>query len=121
RNHYASLTRHRINRIAQQITSVFSSLLSNAINAVAGEGRVVVSTEKIESLVRIKIQDNGRGMDPDELETIFDPGFKVKAGRVSTGNWSLFSSRQIIFEHGGDIQISSAPGEGTVVSVTLPF
>ncbi len=105
----------------QQLTSVFLSLLSNAINAVNGEGRILVSTEKMDSLVCVKIQDNGRGMEECELETIFDPGFKVTAGRVSTGNWSLFSSRQIVFEHGGEIQISSVPGKGTTVDVLLPI
>jgi len=105
----------------QQIRSVFSSLLSNAIDAVDGEGRIVVTSEKIDSTVQVRIQDNGRGMEPEELENIFDPGFKVTAGRVSTGNWSLFSSRQIIFEHGGDIHISSTPNEGTTVSVILPI
>jgi two-component system NtrC family sensor kinase len=105
----------------QQLTTVFSSLLSNAIEAVDGDGRVLVSTQRIDSMVRVKIQDNGRGMEPAELETIFDPGFKVTAGRVSTGNWSLFSSRQIIFEHGGEIQISSVPGKGTIVDVLLPI
>jgi signal transduction histidine kinase len=105
----------------QQIRSVFSSLLSNAIDAVAGEGRIVVTSEKIDSTVQVRIQDNGRGMEPEELENIFDPGFKVTAGRVSTGNWSLFSSRQIVFEHGGDIHISSTPNEGTTVSVILPI
>ena len=105
----------------QQITSVLSSLLSNAINALNTNGRILVSTRKMESLVRVRIQDNGRGMDDAELETIFDPGFKVTAGRVSTGNWSLFSSRQIVFEHGGEIQISSTPGKGTIVDVLLPI
>jgi two-component system NtrC family sensor kinase len=105
----------------QQLSTVFSSLLSNAIEAVNGDGRVLVSTERIDSMVRVKIQDNGRGMEPAELETIFDPGFKVTADRVSTGNWSLFSSRQIIFEHGGEIQISSVPGKGTTVEVLLPI
>jgi signal transduction histidine kinase len=104
-----------------QLTTLFSSLLSNAIEAVDGNGRVLVSTEKIDSMVRVKIQDNGHGMEPAELETIFDPGFKVTAGRVSTGNWSLFGSRQIIFEHGGEIQISSVPGKGTTVDVLLPI
>ena len=104
----------------QQLTTVFSSLLSNAINAVNLEGRILVSTQQVDSMVRVSIQDNGRGMEESELETIFDPGFKVKAGRVSTGNWSLFSSRQIVFEHGGEIQISSEPGKGTTVDVLLP-
>jgi signal transduction histidine kinase len=105
----------------QQLTTVFSSLLNNAIQAVDGNGRILVSTERVDAMVRVKIQDNGRGMDESELETIFDPGFKVTAGRVSTGNWSLFSSRQIIFEHGGEIQISSVPGKGTTVDVLLPI
>jgi len=105
----------------QQLTTVFSSLLSNAINAVNGEGRILVSTRKVDSMARIRIEDNGRGMEALELETIFDPGFRVLAGRVSTGNWSLFSSRQIVFEHGGEIQITSEPGKGTTVDVLLPI
>ncbi|MBZ5591838.1 MAG: HAMP domain-containing histidine kinase [Acidobacteriia bacterium] len=105
----------------QQLTTVFSSLLSNAINAVNGEGRIVVSTRKVDSLARIRIEDTGRGMEALELETIFDPGFRVLAGRVSTGNWSLFSARQIVFEHGGEIQITSEPGKGTTVDVLLPI
>ncbi len=104
----------------QQLTTVFSSLLSNAIDAVNGDGRIVISTESKETLVEVRIEDNGRGMAPEILDTIFDPGFRVTSGRMSAGNWSLFSSRQIVFEHGGNIQITSATGEGTTVTVTLP-
>jgi signal transduction histidine kinase len=104
----------------QQLTSVFSSLLSNAIAAVHGEGCVQVSTRNMDFMVLIRVEDNGSGMEEAELETIFDPGFKVTAGRVSTGNWGLFSSRQIVFEHGGEIQITSTPGKGTTVDVLLP-
>jgi signal transduction histidine kinase len=105
----------------QQLTTVFSCLLSNAINALNGDGRVRISSEKIESMIQVTIEDNGRGMEPADLETIFEPGFKVSGGRMSTGNWSLFSSRQIVFEHGGDIEITSTPGKGTTVNVRLPI
>jgi signal transduction histidine kinase len=105
----------------QQLTTVFSSLLRNAIDACSGEGRVLVSTQKVDSMARIRFEDNGCGMEGLELETIFDPGFRVTAGRVSTGNWSLFSARQIVFEHGGEIQITSEPGKGTTVDVLLPM
>ncbi len=105
----------------QQLTTVFSSLLRNAIDACNGEGRVLVSTQKVDSMARIRFEDNGCGMEGLELETIFDPGFRVTAGRVSTGNWSLFSARQIVFEHGGEIQIISEPGKGTTVDVLLPI
>ena len=105
----------------QQLTTVFSSLLRNAVDACNSEGRVLVSTQKVDSMARIRFEDNGCGMDGLELETIFDPGFRVTAGRVSTGNWSLFSARQIVFEHGGEIQITSEPGKGTTVDVLLPI
>jgi signal transduction histidine kinase len=104
----------------QLLTAVFSSLLSNAIDAVDGDGRIVVSTQMAESLVRVTIQDNGRGMTAGEVEHIFDPGFRVDGKRVYSGNWSLFNTRQILYEHGGEIQIESTEGRGTTVSVTIP-
>jgi signal transduction histidine kinase len=104
----------------QLLTAVFSSLLSNAINASNGDGRIVVGTRRAGAAVEIEIRDNGRGMSAEQIENIFDPGFKVSGSRIASGNWSLFNARQIIFEHGGDIRISSAEGEGTTVCVTLP-
>jgi signal transduction histidine kinase len=104
----------------QQLSAVFSNLLGNAIEATNGTGRVVVATRQKDSAVEVSIRDNGRGLEAAELQTIFDPGFKVTKGRVSTGNWSMFSSRQIVQEHGGDICIDSKPGEGTCVNVILP-
>jgi signal transduction histidine kinase len=52
---------------------------------------------------------------------LFDPAaFHVSAGRVAAGNWSLFSCRQIIREHGGEIDVQSEESKGTTVVVTLP-
>ena len=62
--------------------------------------------------VEVTIRDNGRGMSAEQADTIFDPSFKVADGRVSSGNWSLFNSRQIVYEHGGDIRIETSPGAG---------
>lgn len=45
---------------------------------------------------------------------------RVKALRVSTGDWSLFSSRQIIQGHSGQIEIHGAVGKGTLVSLAQP-
>jgi signal transduction histidine kinase len=104
----------------QLLSAVFSSLLSNAINAANGQGRIVVSTRLAGAGVEIAIEDNGRGMSPEQIENIFDPGFKTSGSRIASGNWSLFNSRQIVFEHGGDIRISSKEGKGTTVWVTLP-
>jgi signal transduction histidine kinase len=104
----------------QQISAVFLNLLQNAIDGLNGSGHVSLVTRQTHLQVEVIVQDDGKGMSAEELATIFDPAFKVRAGRVSTGNWSLFSSRQIIREHGGEIEIQSSPGKGTRVCVTLP-
>jgi signal transduction histidine kinase len=104
----------------QLLTAAFSSLLSNAINAVNGDGRIAIATRGRDGEVEVTIRDNGRGMSPEEADTIFDPSFKVAAGRVASGNWSLFNSRQIVYEHGGGIRLETAPGQGTAMHVTLP-
>jgi len=104
----------------QLLTAAFSSLLSNAINAVNGDGRISIRTRLAGSGVEVTIQDNGRGMAPEEADKVFDPVLKVSAGRISSANWSLFNARQIVYEHGGDIRLESSPGEGTSVWISLP-
>ena len=105
----------------QLLTAVFSNLLSNALDAVNGDGHIAISTRRKENGVEVTVQDNGRGMSPDEVDTIFDPVFKVDGRRVSSGNWSLFNTRQMVYEHGGDIRVETEPGHGTSVHVTLPI
>jgi len=104
----------------QRLIAVLCNLLSNSIQALHGEGRIAVSTAVCDSKLELKVQDNGRGIPAEQLAHIFDPRFQVADGRVSTGNWSLFTSRQYIKEHGGDISIQSLEGKGTTVCLTLP-
>ena len=104
----------------QQLSIVFSSLVNNAMHAVNGDGRIVISTRQQNSQVEVEIEDNGRGVNSDELQHIFDPDFRAAGGRMAAVNWSMFNSRQIIREHGGDIQITSSQGQGTRVRVMLP-
>lgn len=105
----------------QQLAAVFRSLLDNAVNAVNGNGKISIVTHGEGEQVEIDIEDNGRGMTPDQMRNIFEPQFRVTGGRVAAGNWSMFNSRQIIREHGGDIRISSREGQGTRVTVVLPI
>jgi two-component system, NtrC family, sensor kinase len=102
------------------MSSVFLSLLQNALEETNGSKRVLLATRQNDSQVQVIVQDDGKGMSSEEVAGLFDPAFKIKAGRVSTGNWSLFSSRQIIQEHGGHIEIQSSVGKGTLLRVALP-
>ncbi|HXG32079.1 MAG TPA: ATP-binding protein [Bryobacteraceae bacterium] len=106
----------------RQLTAVFTILLRNAIEACRDTaGRIRVLTRTAGSEAVIEVADSGRGIGPEELERVFDPGFRVVGGRVAAGNWSLFGARQIIRSHGGDIRIASQPGKGTTVEVRLPL
>jgi signal transduction histidine kinase len=100
---------------------VFASLLGNAFEATDGSGVVRIATRQNGDAVEVAIEDNGRGLDSFAVENIFDPAFKVTENRIASGNWSMFSSRQIVREHGGDISIESRTGAGTQVLVTLPI
>jgi two-component system, NtrC family, sensor kinase len=109
-----------VNCRPQRLIAVLCNLLSNSIQALNGEGRIAISTARRDSLLELRIEDNGCGIPAGQLAHIFDPRFQVADGRVSTGNWSLFTSRQYIKEHGGDIRIQSLEGKGTTVCLTLP-
>lgn len=104
----------------QQLSAVFYDLMNNSVAAIGDHGRVVVRTRRGDGTIDVQFEDNGSGLDPESLKTIFDPVFRVADGRVGTGNWSMFNARQVIREQGGDIAIRSTLGEGTVVSVLLP-
>lgn len=104
----------------QQLSVVFSNLLTNAVNASVPGGRIKVATGFTGTRLKVSIQDFGKGIARADLAHIFDPGFRASGGRIAAGNWSMFSTRQLVRENGGDIQIYSQEGEGTTVTVSLP-
>ena len=110
-----------LNCAPRQLETVFCYLLRNAVTHLKERGEIHISTLEDGDEIVIEISDNGRGIAAKRLPTLFEPGFEVKAGRVVTGNWSLFASRNVILEHGGQIDINSIEGEGTKVIIRLPY
>ncbi len=104
----------------QQISAVLAKLLRNAIEASPPHGRVELAAHCSNGAVEVTVQDQGPGLPSDEIERLFQPGFRVRGGRVQAGHWGLFSSRQALREHGGDLAIESRPGAGALVKMTLP-
>ncbi len=111
----------RIRCRPQTLSAVFSTLLRNAAESMDGQGHIRISSRRQEREIVIELRDNGRGIASEKLPHLFEPAFAVKDGRVGTSNWSLFSSRSIVVEHGGHLEIESEEGEGTLVRVSLPF
>lgn len=104
-----------------QLSAVFRNLLNNSMDALNGSGRIRIVTQTSGKNIAVEITDNGTGMDETQLKGLFDPEFRVADGRVGTGNWSMFSSRQVVREHGGDIEVESTRGAGTRVMVSFPI
>lgn len=105
----------------QQMTAVFSALLQRAAESAPAGSPVRVTTALDERNALVRIEDEGPGMSEEELKQVLDPTFAVRDGRVAACNWSLFGARQIVRQHGGEIDIRATPGSGAAVEVRLPL
>jgi signal transduction histidine kinase len=104
----------------RDINQVVYNLLLNAAQAIDGEGAIVISTGCAEGdNVWLSVQDDGHGIADEDRDRIFDPGFTTRGVGVGTG-LGLSICQRIVEDHGGTIQLESAPGGGTTVTVTLP-
>ncbi|MCP4726137.1 MAG: hypothetical protein GY863_13925 [bacterium] len=103
----------------QKLNQVFFNLLKNACQAVEGKGRITITTSMKKNMVQVAISDTGRGINQDDLESIFDTGFTTKDSVVRT-SLGLSICYQIIQEHNGKIDVESQPGKGSVFTVILP-
>jgi signal transduction histidine kinase len=104
---------------AAEINQVFLQLLSNAEASISGAGEIRVVAKASDNLLLIEIADTGRGIDPERLPKLFDPGFTHGDSRVKA-SFSLFACQHIIRQHGGEIRVSSVPASGSVFTVILP-
>ena len=106
-----------------QLNQVFMNILSNAVQAINGDGVIQIVAElkkrKGREFVHVSIKDNGKGIPPEHLEKIFDPFFTTKAVGQGTG-LGLSISYGIIKKHGGDILVKSEVGKGTEFVIVLP-
>jgi two-component system, NtrC family, sensor kinase len=110
--------------LASQLNQVFMNLLVNAAHALSAtgrRGRIVVTTGRLgEEEVFVEVADDGCGIAPEHLNRIFDPFFTTKPVGKGTG-LGLSVSYGIVRRHGGRIEVSSRPGEGTSLRVCLPI
>ena len=103
-----------------QLNQVFLNLLTNACDAIQDRGRIVIRTRRSADGVRLEFHDDGPGIPEDVQRRIFDPFFTTKPVGVGTG-LGLSLSHGIIERHGGRIQVTSTPGQGTRFVIELPL
>jgi signal transduction histidine kinase len=108
----------------RRITRALSQLLSNAIKFTASGGSVAIEAGSTPlGDLFVSIVDTGIGIPDDELERVFEPFTQLDGSlsrRYPGAGLGLFTARAVVMAHGGQLQLTSRPGEGTAVRIVLP-
>ncbi len=117
-----------------QVHQVLVNLINNAVDAMDGEGNIVIRLSRLASndpvlrqfpdilqqaYCKLEISDTGHGMDNHMIERIFEPFFTTKEVGKGTG-LGLSIVHSIIKEHAGRIAVTSKPGHGSTFTILLP-
>ena len=121
-----------INGNADQLSKMLMSLLGNAVYAVVkkasrektGAGQYVpeitlTAAVADQGTVSVVVRDNGIGIEDTIIDKIFDPFFTTKTTGEAAGV-GLYLSREIVQNHGGDIQVKSVKNEYSEFTIVLP-
>lgn len=104
---------------SSELREVVLNMIFNAVDAMPSGGTIEVGTRAEGKTARFWVTDSGAGMAPKVVARIFEPFYSTK-GERGTG-LGLSASHGIIENHGGDINVISAPGSGTRFEVILPL
>jgi two-component system sensor histidine kinase FlrB len=109
------------NADSSRLKQVFFNLSLNAFRAMRTGGKLGVSLHWAPQfpgeLVQIDFSDEGRGVPPEVLDHIYEPGFTTTPGSPGLG---LAVCKKVIEQHGGEIRVQSKPDKGTTFSLFLP-
>jgi NtrC-family two-component system sensor histidine kinase KinB len=104
----------------ERIQLVFSNLLTNAIRHSPEQGTVSVRASASAEQIRFEVTDQGSGIPWEYHQAIFDKFFRMPGAPAGTAGLGLFITRELVVAHGGDIGLSSEPGQGSTFWFTLP-
>lgn len=108
--------------IRQALINVLTNALQSLVSLPARKGRVSVSVRPMEEdgrrVARVTVADDGPGIPADVLARIFEPFFTTKATGSGLG---LAVVKRIVDGHGGEVRVTSTPGEGTTFILDLPL
>jgi NtrC-family two-component system sensor histidine kinase KinB len=98
---------------------VLDNLIGNAIRHTPQGGQISLGASQTEDAIELQVRDTGEGIAHRDRARVFEPFVQIgrRAGGVGLG---LPMCREIVRQHGGTIQLDSAPGRGSVFTVMLP-
>ena len=101
-----------------QFKQALLNLIINGVQAMQDGGTLTVRAKPLNESVQIDVEDTGQGIEPEQLDKIFDLFISTKAEGTGVG---LTIVKQIIEGHGGRVNVESNPGHGTKFSILLPI
>jgi two-component system, NtrC family, sensor kinase len=104
---------------SEEIQQIFLNLLTNAVQAMEGKGKLIISTQAQNGNVMAKISDTGPGIPKKYLTKIYDPFFTTKEQGKGTG-LGLNIVHQLVVKYGGHIDVTSKMGKGTTFTIMFP-
>ena len=111
----------KIPAVPDQIGQVFINILMNAVDSLDGRhGTITVQSRQNGHKIEVMVRDTGKGIEPSELEKIFEPFYTTKTTGQGTG-LGLWVSYGIVKSFNGDIFVESIPGKGSTFTVSFPF
>jgi signal transduction histidine kinase len=106
--------------VADQLLQVFINILINAVDALTEDrNRIIIRSQKQGSNLIIQFEDEGIGIQPENISKIFEPFFTTKKVGMGTG-LGLSVTYGIIKNLNGSIDVQSEPGKGTIFTISLP-
>jgi len=102
----------------ERLLQVLSNLLANAVKFAPREGTITTRAWGTEGWVHCSVSDDGPGIEPDELERVFDPYWSGGSSRGTGLGLSIVKG--IVEAHGGATFVQSAPRVGTTIGFRLP-
>jgi two-component system sensor histidine kinase ResE len=105
------------------LREVFSNLLENAVKHNNPGTEISAEVKLLDRRMLVRIADNGKGLSPDLVKTIFDKGTRHyrPGSRARSTGMGLYLAKLLVELHGGEIEVDSQPGGGTEFRVTLPL
>ncbi|MDH4245382.1 MAG: PAS domain S-box protein [Nitrospira sp.] len=104
------------------LQQVFLNISMNAIDAMPNGGELTITAARVDKQgpgVSVTFSDTGKGIEPEDLQRIFEPFFT--SGKAKGVGLGLTITHDIVERHGGQLTITSPPGSGAMVEVWLPM
>lgn len=102
-----------------ELRAVLGNIVTNSIEAFDSKGRIIVRARDVGAEIEIVVIDNGKGISPENLPHVFEKNFSH--GKVNGSGIGLSHAQENIQAWGGSIEVESALGIGTTLTVRLPI